>query len=306
MVMMLRPTESKILFLQQLGRGLRKCNGKEKLIVLDFIGNHKSFLHKPQALFGIEANFKKLAGFARQVEAQRLQLPDGCYVNYDLKLIEFLKSLDSDGIKNDYIAMRDSLDRRPTLAEFYRSGVSMQSMRNDYGSWFALVEEMGDLHIEEQQIAATHRAFLRDLEITAMTKSFKMVLLEAFQELNGWDKAPTISALAERSWQVLQRRRSLLSDLPTAQLQWKDGTSDAWHRYWLENPINAWTGATRTVKSGIFFEVINGIFKPSFALSSHQRERFEAMVQELIDYRLAAYEIRRVSAEAPDNVLSSI
>jgi len=302
-VMMLRPTESKILFLQQLGRGLRKCHGKENLIVLDFIGNHKSFLHKPQALFGIEANFKKLAGFARQVEAQRLQLPDGCYVNYDLKLIEFLKSLDSDGIKNDYIAMRDSLDRRPTLAEFYRSGVSMQSMRNDYGSWFALVEEMGDLHIEEQQIAATHRTFLRDVEITAMTKSFKMVLLEAFQELNGWDEAPNTNALAERSWQVLQRRRSLLSDLPATQLQWKDGTSEAWHRYWLENPINAWTGATRTVKSGIFFEVINGIFKPSFALSSHQRERFEAMVQELIDYRLAAYEIRRVSSEAPDNVL---
>ena len=50
-VMMLRPTESKILFLQQLGRGLRRHAGKRHLVVLDFIGNHKGFLNKPQALF---------------------------------------------------------------------------------------------------------------------------------------------------------------------------------------------------------------------------------------------------------------
>ena len=46
-VMMLRPTESKVLFLQQLGRGLRRHAGKERLIVLDFIGNHTGFLNKP-------------------------------------------------------------------------------------------------------------------------------------------------------------------------------------------------------------------------------------------------------------------
>ena len=41
MVMFLRPTESPIVFLQQLGRGLRKCKGKEFLTVLDFIGNYE-------------------------------------------------------------------------------------------------------------------------------------------------------------------------------------------------------------------------------------------------------------------------
>ena len=41
MVMFLRPTESPIVFLQQLGRGLRKCRGKEFLTVLDFIGNYE-------------------------------------------------------------------------------------------------------------------------------------------------------------------------------------------------------------------------------------------------------------------------
>lgn len=44
-VLMLRPTQSPIVFIQQLGRGLRKFPGKQFLTVLDFIGNHtKSFL----------------------------------------------------------------------------------------------------------------------------------------------------------------------------------------------------------------------------------------------------------------------
>ena len=66
-VMILRPTESKVLFLQQLGRGLRLHPGKERLMVLDFIGNHKGFLNKPQALFGLPGNLQAMAKFARRI-----------------------------------------------------------------------------------------------------------------------------------------------------------------------------------------------------------------------------------------------
>jgi hypothetical protein len=52
-VMMLRPTESRILWLQQFGRGLRTAPGKERLTVIDYIGNHRVFLLKPQTLFGL-------------------------------------------------------------------------------------------------------------------------------------------------------------------------------------------------------------------------------------------------------------
>ncbi len=302
-VMMLRPTESKILFLQQLGRGLRRSEGKQHLVVLDFIGNHKSFLHKPQALFGIDSSYKNLAEFARKAESNKLSLPEGCFVNYDLQLIEFLKSLDSDGIKNEYAALRDSLGRRPALAEFYRSGASMQAMRNDYGDWYALVQVMDDLDVDEQELVKTNRDFLRELETTAMTKSFKMVLLEAFQELGGWEIPPTINALAERSWQVLQRRRVLLSDLPPAQREIPDGFNVAWLSYWRVNPINAWIGLNRAAGKKAYFQIVDGKFLPSFDLPATHVKKFELLVQELIDYRLAAYELRRASAELPDNVI---
>ncbi|RJG00201.1 DUF3427 domain-containing protein [Noviherbaspirillum sedimenti] len=302
-VMMLRPTESKILFLQQLGRGLRKSDVKEKLVVLDFIGNHKSFLHKPQALFDVGSGYKKLAEFARKAEHGRLELPDGCYVNYDLQLIDFLKSLDGDGIQKEYEALREGLGRRPSLAEFYRAGASLQTMRKQYGGWFELVGAMSDLTSSEAAIVEKYRDFLKEVEVTAMTKSFKMVLLEAFQEIDGWQKAPTIDDLAARSWDVLQRRRDLLTDLDGDERSLPDGYNQTWKKYWSNNPIVAWIKRKDIVKGSPFFEVAGDYFQPVFAVMPEHRDVFEPMLQELVDYRLAAYEIRRTSSVEQSNVL---
>ena len=52
-ILMLRPTESRILWLQQFGRGLRKTKDDKQLTVIDYIGNHRTFLLKPQTLFSL-------------------------------------------------------------------------------------------------------------------------------------------------------------------------------------------------------------------------------------------------------------
>ena len=133
---------------------------KDKLVVLDFVGNHQSFLHKPQALFGIGANFKALAHFAKALEQGRFQLPKGCYVNYDLQLINFLKSLDSDGARKEYEALKQTLGRRPTLSELYRAGSSIPAMRRQFGTWFQLVRDAGDLEAGEEAVLSQHENFL--------------------------------------------------------------------------------------------------------------------------------------------------
>ena len=298
-VLMLRPTESKILFLQQLGRGLRRFEGKEKLVVLDFIGNHHSFLHKPQALAQAGASYRELADFARKVAAQQLVLPAGCFINYDLALIDFLKSLDGEGVAKDYEALRDALGRRPSLAELYRSGANVTKVRQQYGSWFEFIQAMGDLSEADALVAATCRPFLREVETTAMTLSFKMVLLEAFQELDGWRESPTLSVLAQRSWAVLQRRRPLLGDLPERMRQAEQGDSDAWARYWRDNPVNAWVGGNRaTTVARMFFKTDT----PTFEVAEADRSCLATLVQELIDYRLVSYEARQ-SAALVSNVI---
>lgn len=298
-VMMLRPTESKILFLQQLGRGLRLSEEKTHLVILDFIGNHQSFLQKPQALFGVGSTYKALAAFARKAEQGRLELPDGCYVNYDLKIIEFLKSLDSAGTQKDYEALRASFGRRPTLAEFYRSGASIQAMRQQHGSWFELVDTMGDLQEDESRALKALGGLPREVEVTPMTKSFKMVLLEAWLELDGLVTPPTVAALAHRSWNVLHRRPSLLGDLPEAIAKLPDGIDDRWIRYWRDNPINAWIGGNRATADSAFFRVSDDRISLAQPLSADEAETAEGLVQELTAYRLATYEVRRpVEAEA--------
>jgi hypothetical protein len=57
---MLRPTESRILWLQQFGRGLRKTKDDKKLTVIDYIGNHRTFLLKPQTLFSLPAGGQEI------------------------------------------------------------------------------------------------------------------------------------------------------------------------------------------------------------------------------------------------------
>jgi hypothetical protein len=121
-----------------------------------------------------------------------------------------------------------------------------------------------------------------------MTKSFKMVLLEAFQELDGWRSPPELSALASQSLNVLQRRRSLLGELPEA-LRDNPG-QQAWQAYWQINPIKAWVGGnTKTAGS---FKVADGHFTATITLAIDQVDTFTALVQELVDYRLASYEAR--------------
>jgi superfamily II DNA or RNA helicase len=63
-IVMLRPTQSAIIFVQQLGRGLRKFEGKSYVTVIDFIGNYQNNFLVPIALFGDKSygkdNLRKL------------------------------------------------------------------------------------------------------------------------------------------------------------------------------------------------------------------------------------------------------
>src|SRR5690349_8678184 len=80
-ILLLRPTESLTVFLQQLGRGLRLHDDKECLTVLDFIGEaHQNF--------NFEARFRALIGQTThrvdlEIEQGLPHLPAGCVVNFE-------------------------------------------------------------------------------------------------------------------------------------------------------------------------------------------------------------------------------
>lgn len=80
-LLMLRPTESPLLFLQQLGRGLRKSNNKSICTVLDFVGQHRKE-------FRYDRRFQALLGGSRKSIIQQVEsgfpfLPAGCHMDLD-------------------------------------------------------------------------------------------------------------------------------------------------------------------------------------------------------------------------------
>jgi len=304
-VLMLRPTESKIIFLQQLGRGLRNSptTGKEKLVALDFIGNHISFFRKPEALFKVGVSNRARKDFIDDAKGDNLALPAGCFVNYDLQSIEFMEKLIETKVgqqEDIYRALYASYGRRPVLAEFYRAGGGVDAIRREHGQWFAFVKgeqsEAGqsDLSTQEQACFNDYQPFFHELETTQLTKSFKLVLLEALVELDGFVNAPTTEALALKSFELLQRRRPLQVDLPKKYAgsdELAPGSIKAWHKYWLDNPIKAWVGGN-IGSSGAFFAIVEGKFECKLALTAEGYDTFAILVQELVNYRFLRYEVR--------------
>ena len=303
-VLMLRPTESKIIFLQQLGRGLRNsaATQKEKLVVLDFIGNHISFFRKPEALFKIEVTNKARKDFLKEAKDENLALPAGCFVNYDLKSIGFMEKLIETKVgqqESIYRALHASYGRRPVLAEFYRAGGGVDAIRREHGQWLAFVQgeenegDASDLDDQEQDCLNNYRNFFHELETTKLTKSFKLVLLEALVELDGFIISPTTEVLASKSYELLQRRRPLQVDLPNKflDIELENKYNKAWHKYWLDNPINAWVGGN-SASGSTFFSIVDGKFVCKLNITAELYDTFSVLVQELINYRFLQYEAR--------------
>ncbi|MGB5038024.1 MAG: DEAD/DEAH box helicase family protein, partial [Blastocatellia bacterium] len=90
-VLMLRPTESRIIWLQQFGRGLRRAADKPYLTVIDYIGNHRSFLVKPRALLGLGPGHAEVRDALARLETNNYELPPGCEVTYELEAVDILR-----------------------------------------------------------------------------------------------------------------------------------------------------------------------------------------------------------------------
>ena len=125
-VVMLRPTQSSIVFIQQLGRGLRKKEGKEFVVVLDFIGNYANNFLIPIALSG-DRTYNK--DNMRKYLMEGSSIIPGCSsIHFDeISKRTIFSAIDKATtplkfLKEKYYNLRDRLGRMPTAEEFYRYG----------------------------------------------------------------------------------------------------------------------------------------------------------------------------------------
>lgn len=125
-VIMLRPTESPIVFIQQLGRGLRKAEGKEFVVILDFIGNYNNNFMIPIALSGDRSY--NADTIRKYVISGNNTIPGASTVHFDeiakdkiftsIDKIKGMKTI----IKDSYVSLKNRLGRVPYLLDFYENG----------------------------------------------------------------------------------------------------------------------------------------------------------------------------------------
>lgn len=124
-VIMLRPTESPIVFIQQLGRGLRKAKDKEFVVVLDFIGNYNNNFMIPIALSG-DRTYNKDNIRRYVLEGARI-IPGSSTIHFDeiakkkiFKAIDNANFSDIKLIKENYLNLKNKLGYIPRLMDFDR------------------------------------------------------------------------------------------------------------------------------------------------------------------------------------------
>ena len=189
MVMFLRPTESPIVFLQQLGRGLRRSKGKEYLNVLDFIGNYEKAGRVRYLLTG-----KNKAEKQAYSPADKTDYPDDCFVDFDMKLIDLFAEMDrkqqtiKEQIKNEYFRVKELLGKQPSRMDLftymdddiYQMAIT-HSNENPFKKYLEYLNELNELTDEQKNFCqGIGKEFIKLLENTNMTKVYKMPVLTAF------------------------------------------------------------------------------------------------------------------------------
>ena len=190
MVMFLRPTESPIVFLQQLGRGLRTCKGKDYLNVLDFIGNYEKAGKAPLLLGGAKS-------FSNQkiYDYNDMEYPDDCLVDFDMRLIDLFRELDKKSlsvkvrIAQEYYRVKDLLEGRvPTRMELFtymEDEVYQYCMKhakeNPFCRYLEFLHDRQELSEAETELYnGLGREFVSVIENTGMQKVYKMPILYSF------------------------------------------------------------------------------------------------------------------------------
>ena len=164
LMLFLRPTESSTVFIQQLGRGLRKIDNKEYVTVLDFIGNYKKSFIIPLALSG-QYNAKAFDADSLRVTVSHefADAPGGSVVQLDpiaqreiLERLENIRLNPKEVLKEMYYQFKRELGRSPELEDFLyiEEAPSLTFFLYNHKSWVRTKKYMKDLNIFDEWILA--------------------------------------------------------------------------------------------------------------------------------------------------------
>ena len=188
-VVMLRPTQSAIIFVQQLGRGLRKFKGKSYVSVIDFIGNYENNFFIPIALYGDNSYNKD--NLRKAMSTGSSGLPGTSTVQItEIARQKIYQAINETNftqlklLKEEYNKLKMRLARIPTMMDFVNNGFIDPHLFIDYaGSYYEFLKKMDK---EYTDLAPNHRTSLQfiSLEFSHGFRMHELLLLKLLIENN--------------------------------------------------------------------------------------------------------------------------
>lgn len=301
MVMFLRPTESPTVFLQQLGRGLRTCKGKEYLNVLDFIGNYEKAGRVVTLLGGANNSVSQEKGGRDEIE-----YPDDCIVDFDMRLIELFQELEKKSLTmkqricQEYRRIKELLEGKvPTRMELFthmEDEIYQCCMKhtndNPFRRYLEFLHEMQELSPEEELLwAGIGKEFISLIETTEMQKVYKIPILYSFYNKGRIRLAVTDQEVLD-SWKEFFNTGT----------NWKDFDSDITYEAYRNMTDRRHLGKAKSMPIRFLKASGKGFFveKEGFALalreelqSCIQNEALKLHMKDILEYRTMEYYRKR-------------
>lgn len=282
-VVMLRPTQSPIVFIQQLGRGLRKANGKEYVVILDFIGNYTNNFMIPIALSGDRTYNKD--NIRRYIMEGGRVIPGASTVHFDeISRKRIFASVDSANfsdiklIRENYTNLKNKLGRIPSLRDF-----------DDYG-------EMDVIRIFDNNSLGSYYKFLVKYE-----KEYKIRLSEDEEKVIEFVSKKLASGKRVQELQMLKRLLAYARGFSKIGLF--AGLSEDMKEYGKEisrdqkeNIVNVLTNefstgsGKKTYSQCVFIEKDTSDYKPAESfIEMLKNDDFYTILKELVEFGISRY-----------------
>jgi superfamily II DNA or RNA helicase len=294
-LLFVRPTESLTVFTQQVGRGLRLFGGKSHCTIIDLIGNYRNADLK-LSLFN--------AGTTLTKDNARSFIPEaalGCLIDLEVGIINFLEHLSlkrqprKDKLRVSYMDLKREIGRRPTYLELHLQGkADSREYKQEFKSYCGFLHWAGELDEQETETFLKHQEWLKEVESTVMTKSYKMVVLLYMLERGSLDWIKPITAadavpffhhyLTEKEY----RKRIDFSDSETRNL-WEYNEAKV-SKLIARMPMSKWSGSSKGL---VIFEKVQ--FSLNVNVLPVELELLWQWTKEICLYRLHLHFERRGS-----------
>ncbi len=236
-LLMLRPTDSPTLFLQQLGRGLRKASGKTTCTVLDFVGRHHAEFRFDRRLGALLTGTR--AEIAHQVSEGFPLLPAGCHMELDPVAREIVLANIKAAVPSRWAEKAEELRRfaasrggAATLAAFLASSdLALDDVYGGKDGWSALREAAGlPVAPAGPSEEVLRRGIGRFLHVD------DEVRIEGYRALLSREAPPDPEALAPRDRRLL---RMLVASVADKALTKRDSLAEGTRLLWSHPQVRA-------------------------------------------------------------------